>query len=297
MRTVWSIWTRASGTPDPNVTQDEAAPVWECTTCRSLRREPSGDVESTYRDDRYGREALDHLWDRCTREYEADRDWLVAQGLRPAARVLEIGSYTGAFCAFAEARGCFATGVDVSAEMVAYARERGVDAHLGAFDPSRFDGERFDSVWVLNCFEQLPDLHELLEDVRAVLAPGGRLVIRTPNAAFVRMAHRPTLRTMLTPLAITNHVLGVPFSRCLSAAALHSLLARHGFAEIVVRPREFAAVDPPELPAWWTVLRPVRRVVSGVLPMPWLDLTAQTQPSSERTASIVSASAGVLSER
>ncbi|GIU90532.1 MAG: hypothetical protein KatS3mg010_1631 [Acidimicrobiia bacterium] len=150
----------------------------------------------------------------------------------------------------------------------------------------------------LNCFEQLPDLHELLDGVRAVLVPGGRLVIRTPNADFVRMAHRPTLRTMLTPLAITNHVprravLPMPVGhRAALVAGAGTASGRSSCAHVSSRPS-----IRPELPAWWTVLRPVRRAVSGVFPMPWLDLTARAQPSSERTASMVSASAGVLSGR
>jgi len=108
-------------------------------------------------------------------------------------------------------------------------RVRGHDVRSTRFSADLFTDGEFDGVWILNCFEALDDLHETLEHVSRVVRPGGRLVIRTPNAAFVGLAHTEPADPRLRARADRHGLLGIPFRRCLSPAGIVGLLAGHGF--------------------------------------------------------------------
>jgi len=83
-----------------------------------------------------------------------------------------------------------------------------------------------------------------------VLAPGGRLAIRTPTAEFVRLAHDRATTDALRASAANHAVLGVPFARCLSRRALLDMLVEHGFEVETVRGRR-RGWAPPRAPAPW----------------------------------------------
>ena len=242
------------------------AAVFTCDACGSVFRDPRtvpADIVGSYRDDEYGEAELTRLRDRALTECAHDHAWLRAQGLAPGARVLEIGSYVGALLSHARGNGCDAIGVDVGREVSAFARACGLDVETGAFDDGGFPAASFDVVFVLNCFEQLPDPGTSLDQIRRVRRPGGRLVVRTPSADFARRAHRPRLRR----LAAANGILGVPFLRCLSSGALDTILRDHGFKPRCIRgrltgPSRAASVS-------YAVTSPRRRC-----PYPWMDVAA-----------------------
>jgi SAM-dependent methyltransferase len=142
--------------------------------------------------------------------------------------VLEIGSYVGGFLTLARRSACDATGLDVGLQVSAFTRALGLDVRTGVFDPDEFGAESFDVVVVLNCLEQLANPPATLNQIRRVLRRRGALVVRTPNAAFVSRAHEPLVRAS----ALANGVLGAPFVRCWSAAALDGMLHRSGFATV-----------------------------------------------------------------
>jgi SAM-dependent methyltransferase len=165
--------------------------------------------------------------------------------------VLEVASYVGSFLAFAGERGATATGLDPNPEMVRWCRGLGLDARLGVLEERRDTGRCYDSIWVLNCFDQLPDPIRMLRAARRLVRAGGRLVIRTPNAAFLRAAcSRPRdLRS-----SAREHLLwGMPYLCCYTTPAIGDLLRRTGFTmcERRGRPNEVADVtDLPGEPPW-----------------------------------------------
>ena len=211
----------------------DAADVEGCRECGSLFRSPGevADVVGRYRDDEYGGAVLERLHGAETKACVRDRDWLATHGLRRGARILEVGSYVGGLLAVADLCGCAAIGVDVGRETSAFTRALGFDVVTGELDAHRFPSQSFDAVFVLNCFEQLPDPGRTLHELRRVLRDDGSLMIRTPDADFVRAAHTASIRAV----AGRTGVLGVPFVRCLSSRALDAMLRACHFQPVASR--------------------------------------------------------------
>lgn len=105
-------------------------------------------------------------------ERAAFLDRLNAAGHR---RLLEIGAGTGQDSLFFQDNGLEVVAVDLSPEMVARCRAKGVDAHVRDFLNLGFAPESFDAVYAVNCLLHVPnaDLPTVLEGISAVLRPGG----------------------------------------------------------------------------------------------------------------------------
>lgn len=110
----------------------------------------------------------------------------------PGARVLDVGCGAGAFLARARALGLTALGVELSPTRAAQAAaQAGVPVHTGGLEglPAAPPwGAGFDLIRLHQVLEHAPSPRALLDAARARLAPGGELVLSTPNAAS--LAHR-----------------------------------------------------------------------------------------------------------
>jgi 2-polyprenyl-3-methyl-5-hydroxy-6-metoxy-1,4-benzoquinol methylase len=238
-------------------------------------------VERLYASWHYDLRCVEELRRRLVADLRREERRLRRFGLRPGARLVEVGCYVGALLDVATDTGCQIVGVDVNRELVEHARRRGHDVRQGSLD--RHDGlpTQLDGVWILNCFEQLPDLHGVLREAHSLLRPGGHLVIRTPNAEFVSAMHRPQKPALLRSTLDANAVLGLPFRRCLSSRGITRLLHDHGFRVEEIHGREFSSRTPAGSTPAWAVLRPVRGLAYGCAssiagePMhPWFEILA-----------------------
>lgn len=100
-------------------------------------------------------------------------------------QILDVGCGTGAnlkmLAQFGDAQG-----VDVSADAVAFCRERGLEnVKLGAAESLPFADNEFDLVTALDVVEHMDDDVAGLREMRRVLRPGGRLLLFVPTFMFL----------------------------------------------------------------------------------------------------------------
>jgi SAM-dependent methyltransferase len=100
----------------------------------------------------------------------------------PAGRLLDVGCGTGDFLAGMAQIGWDATGIDFDEEAVASARRHpGIKVFSGDLADQRFPNNAFDAITLSNVIEHLPAPLDTFAELKRVLAPGGRLIIVTPN--------------------------------------------------------------------------------------------------------------------
>jgi len=120
-------------------------------------------------------------------------EWLNAQ---PGESILDLGCGDGQLTLRLAATGARLTGVDLSPEMVAAARARGVDAHQGSADSLPFADQSFHAVFSNAALHWVRDQDAMMVQVRRVLLPGGRFVAEMGghgNVAAIRTALIATL--------------------------------------------------------------------------------------------------------
>ncbi len=111
------------------------------------------------------------------------------------ARALEVGCGTGGNLETIERRGYFTVGIDRSPLALELARKGHPDAALACIDANRlgdcFPSRSFDLVTVLNVLYHRWIASELaiLEQVRRLLRPGGRLLVTEPAFESLRRRH------------------------------------------------------------------------------------------------------------
>lgn len=112
----------------------------------------------------------------------------VAAELQPGSRVLDVGGSSGYFSEALTAKGHTVALLDHDPASVATARARGLDARAcdlnstAAF--SAVAGRQFDAILFMDVLEHVIDPHTVLLQARALLAPGGRVIVTGPNVAY-----------------------------------------------------------------------------------------------------------------
>jgi SAM-dependent methyltransferase len=100
-------------------------------------------------------------------------EWLDAQ---PGERILDLGCGDGQLTQRIAATGPIVAGVDLSREMVAAARGRGVAAEVGSAEALPFAEGSFDAVFSNATLHWVRGQDAMMAEVRRVLRPGGRFV-------------------------------------------------------------------------------------------------------------------------
>jgi SAM-dependent methyltransferase len=109
-----------------------------------------------------------------------------AARLATAARVLDIGCGTGYGTAELAQRARSATGIDISADAIVYARQHYPTAAFVAASATSvpFPAASFDLITAFEVIEHLENWHELLIEVRRLLHPNGTFLVSTPNKLY-----------------------------------------------------------------------------------------------------------------
>jgi SAM-dependent methyltransferase len=145
----------------------------------------------------------ERFWDHEAKAYEALHErghsarsplWMrmaiVLQllGPRPGS-VVDCGMGPGRLLAELERSGWLVSGIDISGEMVALARERlpGRSDRLlqGSIESMPFPSRRFDAAVCTGVLEYVEDIPRALGEVSRVLRPGGLFVVSMPNSRAI----------------------------------------------------------------------------------------------------------------
>ncbi|MGD0546371.1 MAG: class I SAM-dependent methyltransferase [Terracidiphilus sp.] len=120
-------------------------------------------------------------------------EWLEA---KRGESILDLGCGDGQLTLRLAATGASVVGVDLSPEMLAAARARGVDAREGSAESLPFPAAAFDAVFSNAVLHWIRDQDVMMAEVRRVLKPGGRFVAEMAghgNLAAVRVAFMTVL--------------------------------------------------------------------------------------------------------
>lgn len=185
-------------------------------------------------------------------------EWLEAKA---SESILDLGCGDGQLTERIAATGARVIGVDLSPEMIAAARSRGIDAREASAELLPFPDGAFDAVFSNAVLHWVRNQDAMMAEVRRVLSPGGRFVAEMAghgNLAAMRVAFMAVL---------TRHGCGDPEEgvNCYpTPKAYRQRLERHGFQieriELIPRPTPLPETG---MEGW---LRTFRRGVLESLP-------------------------------
>lgn len=185
-------------------------------------------------------------------------EWLNAQ---KGEFILDLGCGDGHLTKRVAATGAHVLGVDASVDMVASARERGVEAEQANAESLPFHDATFDAVFSNAALHWVGDQDSMMAQVCRVLKPGGRFVAEMGghgNIAAIRVA----LMAVLDRHGFGDREDGVNYYP--TAESYAKRLARHGFRveqmAMIPRPTKLAESG---MEGW---LRTFRRGVLDGLP-------------------------------
>jgi SAM-dependent methyltransferase len=113
---------------------------------------------------------------------------------KPGMRVLDVGCGTGGVLAHLSARAS-TVGVDRSIQALRHSRSRGVDAVAAAdMDRLPFAPGTFDLITMLDVIEHFADDLSVVRNARALLRPGGALLVSVPAFQSLFSEHDTTLQ-------------------------------------------------------------------------------------------------------
>jgi ubiquinone/menaquinone biosynthesis C-methylase UbiE len=180
------------------------------------------------------RDYYEELWERLPDDLDppdfALRRAFLRAEVRPGDQALDLGSGQGTFTAELAARAQSVIGAEVAEAALRRARARHpeLDFRLVPFAGKLpFADGAFDVVWSSEVIEHVADTARWLSEARRVLAPGGRLLLTTPDHGRLRLVLHGIERYS-EPLGDHLHL----YSR----RSLHQLLKEFGFGGVTVRP-------------------------------------------------------------
>jgi predicted TPR repeat methyltransferase len=121
------------------------------------------------------------------KRHTAAKRFEAVRGACDPARWLDVGCADGMFLDALRTNGIEGTGIDLSRVAVERARERGLQAECATVD-EHLPAEPYTTITAFDVVEHVTDPGGFLAGVERLLAPGGTLVLSTPNLRSVSHA-------------------------------------------------------------------------------------------------------------
>jgi len=207
----------------------ETFPIWQCKQCSLRFTQDVPDAESIgvyYRSEDYishsntTKGLVNSLYHMVRRQTLADKRQLILSATRMRqGKMLDIGAGTGAFVAYMQEHGWDVTGLEPDET----ARERALADHqVQLLDTSSLfslPAGSYDAVTLWHVLEHVHDLHPYMEQLKALIKPGGRIFIAVPNyTAYDAGVYGPAWAAYDVPRHLYHF----------SPDAMDSLLTSHG---------------------------------------------------------------------
>jgi ubiquinone/menaquinone biosynthesis C-methylase UbiE len=178
------------------------------------------------------RDYYEELWERLPEQLDPPdlelRLRFLAAEIGPGDRVLDLGCGDGMRTGEIARRAQAVTGADVAETALRRAQDRHPELDF-AWVPSDgqlpFADNAFQAIWSSEVIEHVADTARWLSEARRVLAPGGRLLLTTPDHGRLRLAAHGIERYS-EPLGDHLHL----YTR----RSLRGVLAEFGFGEVQV---------------------------------------------------------------
>lgn len=194
--------------------------------------------------------------------YEERGAWMeVLRGVLPsdASELLDVGTGTGVMAFLAHALGHRVTGIDLSAEMPAVAEARAqttpsppLFVHGDGFAPP-FPPESFDVVMHRHVLWTMRQPHDALRNWRAMLRPGGRLVVIDAIHLPAEEDEKESSHSQGEDFYTKDVIAQLPAMRARDVGEIQRMIEGAGFVD--VREFGFAAVERVEEASEWTARR------------------------------------------
>jgi ubiquinone/menaquinone biosynthesis C-methylase UbiE len=127
-------------------------------------------------------------------------------GLKPGARVVDLGCGSGTFTALLARKGYDCVGLDISAKLIAVGRGKypGIEFVEGDIERLPFPDASFDGVLLSGVVHHFPDPSRCAAEAARVLRPQGRFVAFDPNRLNPFMwLYRDRASPFYSPLGVT----------------------------------------------------------------------------------------------
>lgn len=160
-------------------------------------------------------------------------DALTARLAPGRRRLLDVGAHAGRFVTLARQRGWQAEGLELNPKTAAFANAAsGAPVHQGNMHTFTLVDQAYDAITLTDVLEHVPEPRRILQKAHRLLAPGGWIAVKVPNApaqrikegtrALVRRGYRPSLADNLVHV---NHF---------SPASLRLVLERERYTNVAV---------------------------------------------------------------
>jgi SAM-dependent methyltransferase len=205
------------------IAEQNSFKIVECNLCGFVYVNPrpkANALKAFYTDYHQNRIGEPMLWKPYMHKIFTKSANLLGKLCPQKGKLLDIGCGYGFFLEEATKRGWQASGIDLSQECVAFAKERGQKAELAL--PEDIKEKNFDAITMFYVLEHLPDPLATLRTVRKLLKPGGVLLLRVP--------HTTPIVKRLKSIKIKNNLFDPPFHLCdFSPETLAAMLKKAGF--------------------------------------------------------------------
>jgi SAM-dependent methyltransferase len=237
MTTTMSTVCAACGSADGAHRQLLAGTLVRCASCgfawTATDPEP---LEELYGQGYFSGDAYEDYLQPAARRFEAGRrlQWLLRTGR--VSSLVEAGCAGGFFVEAALQAGITASGVELSAEMAGYARDRlGVPVWQGRFEAAPLDTP-VQAVCAFHVLEHVEDPNAFVRTAWKLLEPGGLLALEVPNIASSAASRQGLAWPGLQPRYHRWHF---------GPTSLRRLVERSGFEVLVSDTATFRYYMPP----------------------------------------------------